>query len=316
MAAARRPRLDIALVNATPDGAFQVTERQFASLIQEAAGDDFDARLTLFALDGQPRGEAARTAIAGRYGDIEALKAAGTDGLIVTDIRSAEADPRRAPYWAALADLVAWTRTATLSSVWSGASAEAAVLALDDIAAEPLAAPCSGVFTFERVREESLTAGLPGLMRMPHARRTALPAEALETKGYRVLTHSPRAGVDIFTRHGQSLFVFLQGHPEYDADSLLREYCREVGRYLRRQQADYPQSPFAYFDAATERSFRSLAVRARVQREAQLLSWCAEIAEAMRPARPWRAHAVALFRNWLALMAAAKTAAPAERRFA
>jgi homoserine trans-succinylase len=36
----------------------------------------------------------------------------------------------------------------------------------------------------------------------------------------------------------------------------------------------------------------------------------------MKPARPWRAHAVTLFRNWLELTASAKAAAgtPDQRR--
>ena len=156
----------------------------------------------------------------------------------------------------------------------------------------------------------------PNLVRIPHSRRNTLSAAQLEAQGYQILTQSPRAGVDTFTRQGQSLFVFLQGHPEYDGDTLLREYCRDVGRYLRGQQADYPQSPYGYFDGATERSFRALAVRARTSREAQLLNWCSEIAAGMKPARPWRAHAVTLMRNWLELTASAKAAAgtPDQRR--
>jgi hypothetical protein len=92
----------------------------------------------------------------------------------------------------------------------------------------------------------------------------------------------------------------------------LREYCRDVGRYLRNEQADYPHSPFGYFDGETERSFRSLAVRARGGRDPRLLSWCTEIAAGMKPARPWRAHAVMLVRNWLELIVAAKANAGAQ----
>ena len=38
----------------------------------------------------------------------------------------------------------------------------------------------------------------------------------------------------------RSLFVFLQGHPEYDPTTLLREYRRDVGRFLRRERDGYP----------------------------------------------------------------------------
>ncbi|MDR3511642.1 MAG: homoserine O-succinyltransferase [Caulobacteraceae bacterium] len=309
---APRPRIEIALVNNMPDAALQATERQFASLVEEAARDDFEVNLSLYAMPETPRGDLARASMRERYATTDALKQAGTDALIVTGAEPLADDLRDEPYWSALATLVDWARTSTVSAVWSCLAAHAAVLHLDGIVRQPLASKCSGVFTFERTGEAPLTAGLPGLVRIPHSRRNALPPAQLEARGYRVLTRSPRAGADVFVRDGQSLFVFLQGHPEYDADSLLREYCRDVGRYLRGQQAEYPHSPHGYFDAETERSFRALAVRARSDRDPRLVGWSSEIATAMRPARPWRAQAVMLFRNWLELVAAGKAATTGE----
>jgi homoserine O-succinyltransferase len=304
--ATARPRLSIALVNNMPEAALQATERQFAGLLQEAAGDDFDISLSLYALPGLARGDGGRTAMGGRYAGVDQLIQTGTDALIVTGAEPRAADLRQEPYWADLAGLIDWARTNTVSSLWSCLAAHAAVLHMDGIARQPLPAKCAGVFTFERTGADALTAGLPGLIRIPHSRHNGLSATELEAKGYRILCRSPSAGVDSFTRQGQSLFVFLQGHPEYDGESLMREYCRDVGRYLRGEQAHYPQSPHGYFDAGTERSFRALAVRARSSREAQLLNWSSEIAAAFKPARPWRAHAVGLYRNWLRLIATGK----------
>jgi homoserine O-succinyltransferase len=122
--------------------------------------------------------------------------------------------------------------------------------------------------------------------------------------------------VDIFTRPGQSPFVFLQGHPEYEADTLLRQYCREVGRFLRGQVPEYPQSPVGYFDAGTERAFRMLSLRASSTPQAQLVSACAEIAAAARPEAPWRAPSVTLVRNWLETMTKAKVEASPARHHA
>lgn len=102
----RRPRLDIALVNLAPDGTFEATERQFASLVDEAAGADFDVRLSHHTPDCLPRGDRAIGAIAGRYQGLRALKATGADGIIVTDTLATKADLRHEPYWADLADLV------------------------------------------------------------------------------------------------------------------------------------------------------------------------------------------------------------------
>ena len=48
-----------------------------------------------------------------------------------------------------------------------------------------------------------------------------------------MLTRSADAGVDTFIKQRKKLFVFFQGHPEYESDTLLREYRRDMGRYFR-----------------------------------------------------------------------------------
>jgi homoserine O-succinyltransferase/O-acetyltransferase len=91
---------------------------------------------------------------------------------------------------------------------------------------------------------------------MPHSRINDLPVPSLTACGYRVLTRSAAAGVDAFVGRETepSLFVFFQGHPEYDADSLLRKNRRDVGRFLRHERERYPAPPHGYFcDEAARR---------------------------------------------------------------
>jgi homoserine O-succinyltransferase len=302
-------KIDIALVNNMPDGALQTTERQFISLLHEAAGDDFDVRVSLYALAAAPRSEQARRMLRERYADSQALTTKGADALIVTGAEPKAASLPQEPYWRELTGLIDWAQASTLSSLWSCLAAHAAVQHLDGVARQPLPSKCSGVYTFERRTAHPLTDGLPGLVRTPHSRRNALPVSALESKGYEVLTLSPRAGADVFVRAGQSLFVFFQGHPEYDADSLLREYCRDFGRFLRGEQQVCPQTPFGYFDAETERAFKAIAARARQEKDLRLISACSALAARMKPARRWRTHAVMLIRNWLEIIASAKAEA-------
>ena len=80
-----------------------------------------------------------------------------------------------------------------------------------------------------------------------------------------LLTRSAATGVDAFAREerGASLFVCFQGHPEYEADTLLREYRRDIGRFLRREQEHYPEMPQGYFNddaAALAEAFRARAI--------------------------------------------------------
>ena len=78
----------------------------------------------------------------------------------------------------------------------------------------------------------------------------------------RVLARTADAGVDTFVKEGKSLFVFFQGHPEYDADTLLREYRRDVERYLRHETSVHPSIPRGYFDHTTERALAALREKA------------------------------------------------------
>ena len=79
-----------------------------------------------------------------------------------------------------------------------------------------------------------------------------MPERALASCGYQILTRSAAAGVDTFAKQDGSLFLFFQGHPEYDADTLLREYRRDVARFLGGEREHYPAVPLGYFsDEAT-----------------------------------------------------------------
>jgi homoserine O-succinyltransferase len=64
---------------------------------------------------------------------------------------------------------------------------------------------------------------------VPHSRFNGLNAADLERNGYEILSHAGGAGVDMFLRRGAGLQLFLQGHPEYESDTLLRETCRDAG---------------------------------------------------------------------------------------
>ena len=67
------------------------------------------------------------------------------------------------------------------------------------------------------------------------------------------------------------LFVFFQGHPEYEAETLMGEYRRDVGRYLKCETETYPLLPLDYFEGETERSLREIEAKARASRQEKLL---------------------------------------------
>src|SRR5208282_4233232 len=187
------------------------------------------------------------------------------DGLIVTGTEPRAANLADEPYWATLTKLVDWARENTVSAIWSCLAAHAAVFHADGIARRPLQQKKFGVFDCEVVAAHQLMTGMPPRLRVPHSRYNGLPERGLATSGYRLLTQSAATGADAFVREeqGGSLFVFFQGHPEYETDTLAREYRRDVGRFLRGKQQHYPAAPEGYFnDAGTARvnDFRARAV--------------------------------------------------------
>ncbi len=232
--------ITIGLVNNMPDAALEATERQFVDLVR-AAATDCVVRLKLFAMADVPRGARARENLAGRYRDAAELWNERLDGLIVTGTEPRAKDLADEPYWAALTAIVDGAREHTASTIWSCLAAHAAVLHRDGIVRRPLQEKLSGVFDCDTVAAlPQLPIGAPRL-RVPHSRHNDLPERALTGSGYHILTRSAAAGVDMFARaERHSLFVFLQGHPEYDGGSLLREYRRDVGRFLRGEREHYP----------------------------------------------------------------------------
>ena len=62
---------------------------------------------------------------------------------------------------------------------------------------------------------------------------------------------SQQAGVHIAVSEDGFRTVFFQGHPEYDKISLLKEYKREIGRYIHADTMQYPVFPENYFSACS-----------------------------------------------------------------
>jgi homoserine O-succinyltransferase len=287
-----------------PDKALHATEQQFAHLLAAASGRH-PVRLRFFSLPDVPRGEHTRTYMDTLYGDFDAMFEAGLDGLIVTG-----AEPRTdrladEPYWARLTRVIDWADGALHGSYWSCLAAHAAVQHLDGIRRIRLPAKCSGVFESQIVADDPLTARLPTSYLTPHSRLNDLDEAELADNGYTILTRSREAGVDAFARRGHSLMLLCQGHPEYDADTLLREYCRDAGRWLCGKRDDQPGLPAHYLNARTQ---AALLANARRRRDPSRMARYDAITAQARPRRVWKASATALFRNWLSQIAAHKSA--------
>src|SRR5271168_3008201 len=180
------PAIHIGLINNMPDSALEATERQFRTLLCDAA-EGRAIHLLLFALPEVPRSDKVRRRMSNSYASVSALCDTQLDGLIVTGAEPMAANLTDEPYWASLAQVVDWAQRNTISSVWSCLAAHAAVLRMDGIERRPLGDKLSGVFECATVSEHALTAGIPARSWMPHSRWNDLPGDVLSACGYRIL---------------------------------------------------------------------------------------------------------------------------------
>jgi len=297
--------IDIGLVNNMPGAALEATERQFRALLDSAA-EGVVVRLTLYALPDVPRKDAAQRHVSRFYSDVSDLWNRHLDGLIVTGTEPRAPSLIDEPYWASLTRLLEWAEHNTHSAIWSCLAAHAALLHIDGIVRRPLRDKRFGVFECARVSNHPLTANGPARLRMPHSRWNDIPADALKACDYRILTRSEDAGVDAFMKQRKSLFVFFQGHPEYDADTLLLEYRRDIGRFLRRERDSYPAMPRNYFDDDAVDILSAVQERAISDRREELLADFPTAVMAGQVRNTWHSAAGCVYRNWLLYLRAQK----------
>jgi homoserine O-succinyltransferase/O-acetyltransferase len=295
----------IGLINNMPDPALEATERQFTDLIRAAASKTI-VRLLLFSIPEIPRADTTRQDMAERYRDVSELWGAHVDGLIVTGTEPRMKNLKDEPYWGTLSQVVDWARDSTASTIWSCLAAHAAVLHVDGVERRPLAGKLFGVFDCEPAASHPMTSDAKSGLRIPHSRYNDLPEPALTACGYRILTRSAVAGVDMFARQDKSFHLFLQGHPEYEAKTLLREYRRDVGRYLRRERDDYPSLPLDYFDGKATAIAATFRERALLDRREHLIASfpVGELDAGLES--PWRACAIGIYEKWLEYLSGRK----------
>jgi homoserine O-succinyltransferase len=291
----------VGLINNMPDAAINATERQFTGLLQ-AAASDIPVRLKLFSISEVPRSVEMRRQLLDRYCSLSELWNAQLDGLVVTGTEPRAAGLKDEPYWVTLGKVIDWACENSISTIWSCLAAHAAVLHTDGIERRLMPSKKFGVFDCQIASAHPLTCHFDDIIRVPHSRYNDLAESDLISCGYQILTKSAVAGVDTFCRQGKSLFIFFQGHPEYETDTLLREYRRDIGRFLRGETTSYPTMPLGMFNeekVAIANEFRD-RVLSHV-REDIMNAFPVRALEAGL-ANTWRTSSVAFYRRWLSYL--------------
>lgn len=295
--------LHIGLLNMMPDAALQATERQFFRLVG-SSNPISQFYIHPFTLDEIPRGETARTHISRYYDSLESVQRDGLDALIISGANVTSADLSEEIFWKPLQAVIEWAEQNVTSTLCSCLATHAVLRARYDIHRQGLEQKCWGVFDHRVVRKNHpLVQDINTRVSVPHSRFNEVTEEQLHDKGLHVLIKGDEPGVQLAVSPDGFRTVFFQGHPEYDSISLMKEYKREVGNFVRGHIADYPPMPLHYFDTHARAILDEY--RDRVLHAIATASQIPDFPEKLiisRLLNTWHDSGEALVGNWLGLV--------------
>ncbi len=295
--------LHVGLLNMMPDAALAATERQFYRLI---ARSNLIAQFHIhpFTLDALPRGEKAAQHIADYYEDFTKIQEQGLDALIITGANVTHPNLADERFWGPLAGVISWAYDNVTSTLCSCLATHAVVEHFYGINRYHLGFKRWGVFEHRvTMHEHPLVQTINSRFDVPHSRFNQIDTQQLEGAGLRVLAESETAGVHLAVSPDLFRQVFFQGHPEYDINSLLKEYKREVGLYFNGQRHSYPPFPDNYLSIRVEAILDEYRERAEAsQQHGEPLPEFPEALIIPMLDITWRDTAKAVVSNWLGMV--------------
>ena len=238
--------LHIGILNMMPDSALEITERQFMRLVGNS-NQIAQFYIHLFSVPGLERSPETQAYIDKYYNTFEQVKAEGLDALIITGANVANPTLEQESFWRPLTEVIDWARENVTSTICSCLSTHALMKYFYQIDRVKRESKKWGVF------EHRVTKSNHPLLReintrfdVPHSRWNSITREQIEGAGLSVLIQSFDGEVHMVVSPDQLRMVFFQGHPEYDINSLLKEYKRDLLGYFygKNPQPPYPDNYF------------------------------------------------------------------------
>jgi homoserine O-succinyltransferase len=295
--------LHIGFLNMMPDAALEATERQFIRLVGNC-NRIAQFYVYPFSLRGLPRSESTREYIDKYYCKFEDLKEQGLDALIITGANVVNPHLDQEPFWEPLMEVVRWADRNVASTLCSCLATHALLKYKHGIERQPLPGKRWGVYGHRISRpHHPLLRDINTRFDVPHSRYNDISKRQLEDVGLTVLAESKEGGVHMAVSPDQFRTIYFQGHPEYDKNSLLKEYKREVFRYLNGELGEPPPFPEHYFSDEAETIAEQFVKRARqAQLNGEPLTVSLEDKLTGALDNTWGDTAKALVNNWLGLV--------------
>ena len=201
------------------------------------------------------------------YTTFDKIKDQHFDGMIITGAPVELLNFEQVDYWDELCEIMDWSTTNVHSVFHICWGAQAGIYYHYGVAKHELPTKMFGVFE-HRVNKPSspLARGFNDRFWAPHSRYTEVRAEDIEAHpDLELIAVSDEAGVYL-AKSTDSRHFFAFGHPEYDRDTLMKEYERDTAKGTNTA---LPQHYFPADDPP------------------------------QNPLVTWRAHAQLLYTNWL-----------------
>ncbi len=174
------------------------------------------------------------------YRTFDEIKHRRFDGMIITGAPVEHLEFEDVEYWDELCEIMEWSKTHVTSTFHICWGAQAGLYYHYGIKKYPLDKKMLGVFEHTVDHKTSiLFRGFDDCFWAPHSRYTTILREDVEAcPDIKILASSKEAGVYVCaTNRGRQIFV--TGHPEYDGDTLKKEFIRDIANGVGQMPKNY-----------------------------------------------------------------------------
>ena len=215
--------LQILLLNLMPTKVD--TETQLARVL---GNTPLQIELELIAPSGHVSKNTSQAHMLAFYKSFAEVRRRTFDGLVITGAPVELLDFEEVDYWPELCEIMEWSKTHVHSTLHICWGAQAGLYYHYGIEKRSLPEKLFGVFDHRVLKPSSpLFRGFDDVFQAPHSRYTEVyESDIRATPGLELLSISGDAGV-FAVKSEDSRQFFITGHPEYDPDTLSREYFRD-----------------------------------------------------------------------------------------
>ena len=176
------------------------------------------------------------------YTTFDRVKDSKYDGLIITGAPVENLEFSQVDYWDELCAIMEWSKRSVHSTLHICWGTQAGLYYHYGIEKRSLPKKLFGVFDHNVLKPNSpLFRGFDDIFQAPHSRYTEVWEEDIRNvPALELMATSPKAGV-FAVKSEDSRRFFIMGHPEYDPDTLSKEYFRDLARGLA---LDVPENYF------------------------------------------------------------------------